>query len=175
MVNIRCKLTRITNVVVPIWHYGNANDSTFATMKLTYNNIFNRCQDISSYEGGRIVDDKGDSMYSVVHMTEQDKPLIEEYVKQSVESIRTQLYYAIDSISEDAEGVSISFISDQRLNADTAEARKSTESVITSYVMWQWLADKSDERAKAWSEIYNEMLRVMPMHTRKKKPVLDED
>lgn len=144
-------------------------------MKLTYSDIISRCKDISAYEGGRINDANGNSMFSIVRITEQDYDLLKEFVKQSATTISEIIRFAIEDTQFDATGVTFTFLSDTRLHGDCNDTEEAIEGTIVSYVMTQWLSNKSTERTKAWSEIYAEQIRLLPRAFKKKRPTLDNN
>lgn len=129
---------------------------------------------MSSYEGRRAYSESGESLYEVVHITAQDRVLVDEYARQSAHLIADIISFGLDDVEYKTEGIEFTL-----KPFTTLRARKSFNtnalSCVCSYVMLNWLGDKLPERSNAWKAIYDGQFNALPKVLRKNKPVLVED
>lgn len=126
-------------------------------MNIKYEDIYAKCRDLSSVEGRRIVNAEGESLYDIVHLTEQDKPIVNTMADEAASVVQAAMRYAITDIVYDAEGGTITFVEGNVLNKKS-NADKLMMEAISAYVMMRWLDDKSRERSDAYKLIYENML-----------------
>lgn len=137
-------------------------------MNLIYQAIYTRCQNISDYEAGRIVDAAGNSMFAVVAINAQDEDLIREYFKVACVNLSKELRW-VEDYTETTEGASFSVSAQAVVKGDV---EPNMEAAAVAYIMTMWLADKSAERSAAWRGVYDEMMRNLAKGAQKKKPTL---
>lgn len=126
-------------------------------MNISYADIFSKCQDLSSFEGRRLKDVNGESLYPIVHITEQDEPLILSLVAQGLASIHASSRYAFDDITYNTNGATVTFVDGNAKNI-SGDATKVLSECVAMYVMQQWLLDKDETRAKAYELMFTNML-----------------
>ncbi len=130
-------------------------------MELYRKNIYAKCRLLSSFEGGRLTDGQGESMYAQVHMTDQDTPLIDGLTDKGAEWLNGRF-------SSTLGGVSLN----DAVPGETRGAQKMAEEIVAARVMAGWLEDKSKERSESYARMADQMalaLRTML------KPTLMED
>lgn len=143
-------------------------------MILEYDDIFDKVQMLSSYEGGRITDAQGESLYEEVHVTEQDKDRIIQLARESCTAIQAAARYAFEDVSYDATGVTMQFGTGNNMNQNSSALQVAKE-VVVSYIMQHWLEDKNAERSKSWGEVFTNMLAsLVRIAYRKHAPKLDD-
>ena len=125
--------------------------------KIYYEEIYDKCRDLSSAEGRRIMDAEGKSLYEAVHLTAQDKPLVFTMADEAASMVQAALRYAITDIAYDPDGGTITFVEGNALNK-RSNADKLMLEALSAYVMMRWLDDKSRERSDAYKLIYENML-----------------
>lgn len=148
-------------------------------MVITFQSIYEQAEELSIFEGRRIRDAQGESLYSTIAITEQDKPIVARYAADAAYLLEARVL-AIDSVTigtpsgstataDNAHDITISFVSDANLltNVDNE-----TRSVITAYVMWQWLSDKDETRHKAYELIFTTALSALRSSIKRKRPTL---
>lgn len=147
---------------------------------IKYDDIFKRCEELSSYEAGRAYNTNGESLYEVVHLTSQDKILVMDYIRQSAHAITNALRYIVDDVDihgigidgdTSGSGLELTFNSDSSI-VYKASLDSDLESVFASYIMWQWLDSRLPERAKAWQQIYEAQIAALKRGFKRKKPAL---
>lgn len=126
-------------------------------MNILNADIFNKCQDLSSFEGRRIKDAQGQSLYPIVHITEQDKPYIDILTSEAMSAVHASARYAFADVSYDNSGINVTFVDGNAKNV-SGDVEKVLTECIAMYVMQQWLSDKDETRSKAYELIYTNML-----------------
>lgn len=142
-------------------------------MTISFASIFTRCQNASSYEGQRLRDSEGKSLYEVVHITEIDKTLIYEYALECAGLIAKELRFALEGVSYVDKGdTTFNFITDLSLHGrtDDTNMKKDIEGTITAYVMWTWLSNKDTNRSNVWHAIYDTMFKSLPRGIYRRRP-----
>ena len=116
-------------------------------MVIEFDSMFTRCQELSSFEGRRLTDGQGNSLYADTHITEQDKPLIQTLVRKAVEMANSRLSSSVGDIA----------FSTTHSQQEQTRAQKLLEEIVTAYVMYLWLEDKSKERSNCYKEMTEQM------------------
>ncbi len=145
-------------------------------MLVKFENIFGKCQDLSSFEGRRLTAANGESLYDDVHITSQDRVLIHSYVDMAVSTLQSSARYAITDImqSENGEDIYIDLAPSNALDSGEKNI-KLIEETIATFIMWKWLEDKGVERANAYKSMFENMLAsFMRIAYRKHAPNLDD-
>lgn len=143
-------------------------------MDILLTDIFSQCQDLSSFEGRRIKDAQGQSLYPIVHITEQDKPLIDVHIHGAMSTIHAGARYAISDVSYDDTSISITFVDGNAKNI-SGDAEKVLKECISMYVMQHWLEDKDEARSKAYELMYTNLLASFArLAYRKHAPSLED-
>ena len=115
--------------------------------------MFTRCQELSSFEGRRLTDGQGNSMYEQAHITDQDKPLIQGMVRKAVEMANSRLSSSVGEIG-------FSLTPSQQVE------------IVAAYVMYLWLEDKSKERSDCYLAMTEQMVSAFRSRVR---PTLMDD
>ena len=141
-------------------------------MGITFEDIFSQSQDLSSYEGRTIVNGDGESMYESVHLTEQDMPIVNVSISHALSQIAAALRLVINDVARTADGgVVITLVKDRTLNVGGC-TDKAMKELLASYVMYEWLQDKSETRSEAYKLIFENMLAAIRSTISRKRPTL---
>lgn len=141
-------------------------------MTIKFSDILNRATMLSSYEGGRAVSEAGGSLYSLVHITSTDEPLIRQYADMAFNEVTSELAYAIEDTSATATYYSITFVTDNLV----LPKQQPIEDTMASIVMREWLSNKVGERSEAYKQIaVNCMNGTKAVIRRKKAKKIDEN
>ena len=142
-------------------------------MTIAYDDIFSKCQMLSSFEGGRLTDAQGESLYPVVHITDQDKPLIKHLTGQAMTAVHAAARYAFEDVSQGDE-ISIALLAGNA-KVSSSDAQKTLEECLAMYVMQYWLENKEPERSKAYGTMFENMLGAFTrLAYRKHAPSLND-
>lgn len=131
-------------------------------MDIEFDSMFTRCQELSSFEGRRLTDGQGNSMYEQAHITDQDKPLIQGMVRKAVEMANSRLSSSVGEIG-------FSLTTSQQVQTG---ALKLLEEIVAAYVMYLWLEDKSKERSDCYLAMTEQMMSAFRSRVR---PTLMDD
>lgn len=145
-------------------------------MLIQFENIFSKCQDLSSFEGGRLTNANGESLYDEVHITNQDRVLIHHLVDMATSTLHSSARYAFTDImqSEDGESIYIDLAPSNALDSGEKNSKLVEETIVT-FVLMKWLEDKNVERSKAYEVMFNNMLAsFVRVAYRKHAPNLDD-
>lgn len=142
-------------------------------MTINYSDIFEKAQMFSSFEGGRLYDGNGETLFPVVNITDQDSDLISEYSKQAVNQIASTLRFAIDSTTITDSVYTLTFVTDTALNTNRNTTQHIQEAIV-AYVMEKWLENKSPERSASYKQIFTDMLGTLVHATNRVRPTLDD-
>ncbi len=127
---------------------------------------------LTAFEGGRATDGSGDTLMDVILLTDQDKPLIEEYTEEGHNLIAGALKFAVKDLTiEDGEAQYEWKVGNSL--ATRSNTKKLIVETCSAYVMWQWLQNKAADRSKSYKEIHENMLGVLARQANKVKPTLD--
>ena len=139
-------------------------------MNIAFADIFSTCQELSEFEGRRIKDASGESLYSEVLITEQDEALVSRLAADAAYLLEARIL-SIDSseVNPATHDITITFVADALLK--TASEDEVTH-VIASYVLWKWLEDKDETRHKAYELIFTTALSALRSSIRRKRPTL---
>lgn len=131
-------------------------------MTIIFDNIYNRCQELSSYEGRSITNGEGESLYSQVHITSQDKPLLKSLAYSASIQANARLSSTTGSITLDMNSAHSSSTGTQKL----------VEEVLVAAVMSLWLEDKSQTRSQAYGLMFSQMASALRSQVR---PTINKD
>lgn len=143
-------------------------------MDIAYTDIYDMCQDLSSFEGRRITNASGESMYSDVHITTQDEPFVRTFVDEAVSLVHSATRYAIRDVTRDTTKITLTPTAGSVLET-SVNAKKVLTETLSMFVMRCWLEDKSAERSKAYGLMFDSMLASFVRLTyRKNAPNLSD-
>lgn len=141
-------------------------------IEISFAEIFQKAQDLSSYEGRTLRDENGDSLYPSVHLTEQDEPIVIGYVAHGLPQIASALRIAVTSAVQGADGGAlISLVTDRTLNTGAC-SKPSFIEMLAAYVMYMWLQDKDATRSEAYKLIFGNMVDAVKSTISRKRPTL---
>lgn len=126
-------------------------------MDILYEDIFDKCQGLSSFEGRRLKDASGKSMYPEVHITEQDKPLIQVLAYGAMTAVHAAARYAVEDVEYTDEGITVLFIDGNAKNV-SGDAQKVLTECLSMHIMQHWLEDKEPKRSEAYGGMYQNLL-----------------
>lgn len=142
------------------------------TIELT--DILTQVQMLSAFEGRRIVDANGQSMFEEVLVTEQDSDFISHLVDDCCTAIHAAARYAFNEVVYDDGEVTLTF-NHRSAMAESASAEKVATEVVSAYVMQHWLEDKSAERSKAYEQMFADLLAsLVRLAHSKRAPKLED-
>lgn len=119
----------------------------------------------SSFEGGRLTDGQGESLYAQTRITDQDSPLISDMIDRAVEQLNGQFSSTLGEVA----------LKNDMGNTEAEEStgtQKVVEELVATNVMARWLEDKSKERSESYARMYSQMAHALRT---KLKPTLMED
>lgn len=139
-------------------------------MDIPFADIFSTCQELSEFEGRRIKNASGESIYSEVLITEQDEALVSHLAADAAYLLEARIL-SIDSseIDPGTHDITITFAEDAQLKTASEDE---VLHVIASYVLWKWLEDKDETRHKAYELIFTTALNALRGSIRRKRPTL---
>lgn len=153
--------------------------STELNITLLFADIKERCNKLSIYEGRDRHKESGESSYEKIVITEQDEPLIDEFLSRGMETVRTKLEDMIATISDSSTTVGSTTTvsgevwtirSDRRYDTKGfAKLQKHLVEALASNVMTGWLTYVGeDQRAAFYNSLFeNELMMVnVNLHTK---------
>lgn len=153
--------------------------STELTITILFSDIKERCKKLAVYEGRDRHTGSGDSSYERIIITEQDEPLIDEFLSISLANARAALEDMISQFSDNSTTVgSTSVVNgeqwtirpDKRYDTKNfGKLEKHLHEALASSVMAGWLTYVGeDQRAAFYKSLYdNELLIISAnLHTK---------
>lgn len=142
--------------------------------------VAKKCVDLSSYEGRRLTDGSGNSLYEAVHITEQDYDLIDEYTREAAHMLSANARYVIADLNiedwdSDHDQRELEFACVSSRLADTAQYSQIMLDFIALFAMYKWLEDKAKDRSEAYKLMADNMMTAFIRQSHKKpKPNLED-
>ncbi len=135
-------------------------------IKIKYEDLIVRCEQLSSFESEGKVDAAGQSRYLEIHINEVDKLLIQQYITQARGILEERMERMIASVTENAgisdeatkEAVEIpgftwTLRTDTRWKQNNSLAKHVSEAII-AYAMSAWLSDRLPERVAFYDALF---------------------
>jgi hypothetical protein len=135
-------------------------------IRFKYDDLINRCEQLSSFETEGKVDAAGQSRYLEIHINEVDKLLIQQYITQARGVLEERMERMIASVTENAgisdeateEAVEIpgftwTLRTDTRWKQNNSLAKHISEAIV-SYTMSAWLSDRLPERVAFYDALF---------------------
>jgi len=149
------------------------------TVKVSWASVYSMLERISSYEGRSAVTPSGDSDFLNVHITDQDKSFVEDYishgtsaVEESLGNLISDVEFGTNATTSDKE-TTYKFVIDTN-RVGTATLSSMIVEAIASYAMRQWVSERKPSRMEFYSNLYTQMVSSITRSlTRKSKPSLD--
>ena len=132
---------------------------TIMDIQIKYNDIINRCEQLSSFEADGKFDANGESRYLEIHINEVDKMLITDYIKQAQAIIEERIARMITNVEDVKEGFTWSIRTDSRWSGVKSFTKHVTEAIV-AYAMASWLKGRLDERVAFYEELFNNTLAM---------------
>ena len=125
--------------------------------KQKYADIVSRCVMLSQFEGRDYYADNGESLYPLVKITEQDKPLIITYIEEGAHRLEEQIERIVSSSSYTEDGFEwVLRTEETRWNADKDFEANATDA-LKSYAMSLWLDGRKSDRKDWYMNQYTEL------------------
>jgi hypothetical protein len=141
-------------------------------LTIIYSDILERCKMLSSYEGRDRYDANGTGIYEKVIITEQDEPLINSYLSQSLLALRERLEDMIEAVDDTTAGQETWTMKFQQKRYDS----KGYKGLVThlgealaSSVMTAWLNFVGvQDRASFYQTVYENEAKLISdnLHTK---------
>ena len=131
-----------------------AENLTDMELKIKYEDIIGRCEQLSSFEARDKVDEAGVSRYLDIHINEIDKLLVRQYIDQARALLEQSMERMIDNVvTRDNEYFIWAIRPDKRWKPSPTFNRHIEEALV-SYAMSEWLRDKLVERSKFYEALF---------------------
>ena len=130
-------------------------------IRFEYEDLINRCEQLSSFESEGKVDAAGRSRYLEIHINEVDKLLVQQYIEQARNILEERLSKMIQSVEDDAgkeedkgiPGFTWHIRTDTRWKESTTFGRHIKEAIV-AYAMSSWLNDKLPNRVAFYDSLF---------------------
>lgn len=136
-------------------------------IKIKYEDLIARCEQLSSFESEGKVDAAGHSRYLEIHINEVDKLLVNQYITQARGILEERMERMIASVTENAgisdeateEAVEIpgftwTLRTDTRWKQNNSLAKHVSEAIV-AYAMSAWLSDRLPERVAFYDALFS--------------------
>lgn len=142
------------------------------TYKFEYAKAIEKCGMLSSFEGRELVGDGGESLYLRVRITEQDKPLIREYMERAARSLEDGMSRIITSSEYSEEGFVWEVRTEEtRWNVNRKLDENLTDALV-GYAMAGWLSDRKPDRIGVYKSLWEDMSVMCVRNMYRKNPPL---
>lgn len=142
-------------------------------MKIEFANIWEKACRLSRFEGRRMTDAQGESMYDAVALDDRDAPFAYDFVRRAAATLGAALGHVVESCTEGGDGgVEVVFVDEKRLRVPDVDT---LAMLMAVRVMEQWLADKSKERSTYYGEMFAEVLTTVRMGCVKARPKIEAE
>lgn len=135
-------------------------------IKIKYEDLIARCEQLSSFESEGKVDAAGQSRYLEIHINEVDKLLIQQYITQARGILEERMERMIASVTgnagceadenfdvHDIPGFTWTLRTDTRWKQNDSLAKHVSEAIV-AYTMSAWLSDKLPERVAFYDTLF---------------------
>jgi hypothetical protein len=146
---------------------------------ITYDEIYNKVFELSSYEAGRGVQDE--VLFNAIVINERDRTFIESFANQAFESLGALLGFCLEDYEITGDGCEFTFKESYNLAQKEGRTKKVLLDATSTMVMSIWLDNKLNDRAKSYASMYTNMAGaivlsaklVAPKKQVKPKPTMD--
>jgi len=140
------------------------------TYKQKYSDIMEQCVMLSQFEGRDYYSEDGESLYHVVKITEQDRPLVLGYIQEGAHRLEDMLERMISGSSYTEDGFEWELRTEEtRWNADKHLAENMTDA-LKCYAMSCWLDGRKSNRTEWYTNMYAEMSSLCQKSVMRKLP-----
>lgn len=142
---------------------------------IKYEEVFEGCKKLTSFEGREAVSPTGESLYPELHLTEQDKDLLNDYAKQGAHEIEQVLtrYVSVSTIGTNGITLTIDPIDTRRISRGTIDSM--VHETVCAFVMSQWLSNRLPQRVEFYNNLFAEMCKsILSGIATKRKPTLND-
>ena len=144
------------------------------TLSLIISDILDDCVALSSYEGRRLTDGSGNSLYEVVHITTQDTDFVTRHILTAADMLFAHARYVLRDMEVTGTAILFSYEPSSGI-ASLSNREKLIREILSSHAMMLWLADKSPERSEAYKLMTENLLASFDRSAhRKVKPNLED-
>lgn len=136
-------------------------------IKIKYEDLIARCEQLSSFESEGKVDAAGQSRYLEIHINEVDKLLIQQYITQARGILEERMERMIAGVTGNAgisdestenaveiPGFTWTLRTDTRWKQNNSLAKHVSEAIV-AYAMSAWLSDKLPERVAFYDTLFS--------------------
>lgn len=143
-----------------------------------YSDIMEQCVMLSQFEGRDYRSEDGESLYSVVKITEQDKPLVLGYIQEGAHRLEELIDRMVSATSYTDDGFEWNLRTEETRFNPSKDFGKNAEDAMKCYAMSLWLDGRKNGRKDWYMDMYTELsvlcrnavMRKMPPRKRAKKP-----
>ena len=124
-------------------------------IRIDHESLFALAKMLSSFEGKCEYNEAGDSMYDVIKILEQDKVLLEKYIKEGVKNVTKVLREFVVSIT----GNVITCDMPKSFNpAFVGDVKEAVSSYLVNYSFFLYMNMKNNTRAKDYLELASQSI-----------------
>lgn len=136
------------------------------TITVSLDDIISRCRMLASYEGRDRTDTQGQSLYEAIVIADNDLPMIEGYLSQSLLSVRQNIDDMIKEVSQDTtartEVWTLRSIQRRYNPKGLASLQTHIKEAASAMVMTAWLAFHGiTDRAEFYTALSDNMMKVI--------------
>lgn len=138
---------------------------------------------LSQFEGRDYYSENGDSLYSLVKITEQDRPLLLSYIEEGAHRLEESMERMVSASTYTDDGFEWDLRTEEtRWNADKDFGRNMTDA-LKSYAMSLWLDGRKSDRKEWYMSLFSDMtdlcrksiMRKSAPKKREKKPLYTDE
>lgn len=147
------------------------------TITITFSSVIAQCKKLSAFEGRDAVDAAGKSKFESIEITDQEKELLHDYIKQAANAIYERLDRMITGVTQvttsGSESVTWTLNNENSRWNSNGKVSLSVHipEAVAAYVMEKWMSNKQSERAPFYQNLYqNTMMLIEQNAYAKSKP-----
>lgn len=136
------------------------------TITISLDDIISRCRMLASYEGRDSTDTQGQSLYEAIVIADNDLPMIEGYLSQSLLSVRQNIDDMIKDVSQDTttrtEVWTLRSIQRRYNPKGLTSLQTHIKEAASAMVMTAWLAFHGiADRAEFYTALSDNMMKLI--------------
>lgn len=141
-------------------------------IEFKYSDIISQAQMLAAFEGRDYVNSNGESMFSSVVITTQDRPFIQTYIMQALQALGERFARMIQTVQQDDTALAWTLRTSQTRHPDAqSEALiKHLNEAVVSYVMMNWLAERKPNRVAMYTDLWNGSSQLAERNIFRKAP-----
>lgn len=123
-------------------------------VRIKYEDIISRCEQLSSFEGRGKVDANGESRFLEIHINEIDKLLIMQYILQARGVLENGMQRMIDDVVEIKDQAFVWKVRSDSRWKPTETFQRHIKEALVSYAMAEWLRGRLDDRVPFYESLF---------------------